>query len=122
MRVDMKNRRLEPFAVNEIEGPASKLPHEGFERPSACVFGPDHALYVVDFGIIRIAPEAGGIRMQGGSGALWRIRRTDAPQGVRPPKPATLPLYLLQGLGLLVGIVGAFALTMWLVRRLRSHR
>jgi glucose/arabinose dehydrogenase len=117
VRVDMQNRRVENFAVNRIEGPASKLPHDGFERPSHCQFGPDGALYVVDYGIIRIAPEKGGIRMQAGSGSLWRIRRVGGPRGTLPPKPTTVPLYLLQGLGILVGIVGSVALTAWLVRR-----
>jgi MFS family permease len=47
--------RLQPF-------PASKLFHGGFERPSHCQFGPDGNLYIVDFGIIHIAPERGVIR------------------------------------------------------------
>lgn len=46
VRVDMRRRRVFDFAVNKIQGPASKLPHEGFERPSHCQFGPDGALYV----------------------------------------------------------------------------
>jgi hypothetical protein len=48
VRVDMRSRRVVDFAGNKIAGPASKLPHEGFERPSHCAFGPDGALYVVD--------------------------------------------------------------------------
>jgi hypothetical protein len=48
VRVDMQTRCVVDFAVNRIAGPASKLPHEGFERPSHCQFGPDGALYVVD--------------------------------------------------------------------------
>ncbi|MDP9357471.1 MAG: hypothetical protein M3R02_19715, partial [Chloroflexota bacterium] len=74
VRVDTRNRQVVDFAVNKIAGPASKLPHEGFERPSHCQFGPDGALYVVDWGEIEIAPEAGGIRMQLETGTLWRIR------------------------------------------------
>ncbi len=72
VRVDMEKRELVDFAVNKIAGPASKLPHRGFERPSHCRFGPDGALYVVDWGQIELAPERGGIRMPLGSGALWR--------------------------------------------------
>ncbi|MDP9357067.1 MAG: hypothetical protein M3R02_17625, partial [Chloroflexota bacterium] len=74
VRVDTRNRQVVDFVVNKIAGPASKLPHEGFERPSHCQFGPDGALYVVDWGEIEIAPEAGGIRMQLETGTLWRIR------------------------------------------------
>ena len=33
-RVDLERRQIHDFAVNRIQGPASKLPHDGFERPS----------------------------------------------------------------------------------------
>ncbi len=110
VRVDTRNRRLVDFAVNKIEGPAAWLPHQGFERPSHVQFGPDGALYVVDWGIIRIAPEIGGIRMQQGTGALWRIRRTSGPRGERPPEPLQLPArtqFLAVGLGAAALIVAA---------------
>jgi glucose/arabinose dehydrogenase len=95
-RVDMARRTVTDFAVNRLAGPASKLPHEGFERPAHCAFGPDGALYITDFGEIDIAPEAGAVRTQAGSGTLWRVRRISATIGDRPPSPRTLPLYLLQ--------------------------
>jgi glucose/arabinose dehydrogenase len=95
-RVDMARRTVVDFAVNRIEGPASKLPHEGFERPSHCAFGPDGALYVVDWGEIDIAPEAAGVRMQAGTGTLWRIRRSGGSAGERPPRARTFPFYVLQ--------------------------
>lgn len=47
-RVDLERRQVVDFAVNRLGGPASKLPHQGFERPSHCQFGPDGALYMVD--------------------------------------------------------------------------
>src|SRR5512142_634617 len=103
VRVDMKTGTVHDFAVNKRAGPGSKLYTGGFERPSYCKFGPDGALYVVDFGIIHIAPEAGAIRQQMESGTLWRIRRTEGPQGMEPPKAAHIPVYLLQGLALLGG-------------------
>jgi glucose/arabinose dehydrogenase len=119
VRVMIESGRLVDFAVNKIAGPASKLPHEGFERPSHCQFGPDGALYVVDFGIIRIAPERGGIRMQEQSGTLWRIRRTNEPRGELPPKPVVVPLYGLQWLGI-VGILAAVTAGIALaIKRLR---
>jgi len=43
--------------------------------------------------------------MQAGSGSLWRIRRTGGPAGDIPPRPATIPLYLLQ-IGVLAATVG----------------
>ena len=119
VRVDMKMKEVYDFAVNRMTGPASKLPHDGFERPSHCLFGPDGALYIVDFGIIHIAPERGGIRQQIGTGALWRIRRVSKSHGITPPPQTQVPLYLLQGLAILAGIVGIAVLSAWLIRRLR---
>jgi glucose/arabinose dehydrogenase len=117
VRVDMQTRRVVDFAVNRIQGPASKLPHEGFERPSHCAFGPDGALYVVDWGEIEIAPERGGVRMKQESGVLWRIRRVGAAHGQEPPLPAIVPLYPLQLATLLAGAVGLIGAIIWLSRR-----
>jgi glucose/arabinose dehydrogenase len=107
-RVDMAARRIVDFAVNRIAGPASKLPHGGFERPSHVEVGPDGALYVVDFGVVNIAPEVGGLRMRQGTGTLWRIRATGEPRGELPPEPVVIPLYALQMIG--AGLLGFGAL------------
>jgi glucose/arabinose dehydrogenase len=115
VRVDLERRAIADFAVNRIQGPASKLPHDGFERPAHCTFGPDGSLYVTDFGEIDIAPEKAGIRIQAGSGSLWRIRREhDVPAGLEPPAPVVVPFYLAQYLAWAGLAVGAA----WLVRRL----
>ena len=73
--VDMRTGKVYDFAINRIQGPASHAFHGGMNRPSRCAFGPDGALYIVDWGVIRIAPEKLGIRMPVGTGALWRVRR-----------------------------------------------
>ena len=113
VRVDMRAREVVDFAVNRIVGPSSKLPHGGFERPSHCAFGPDGALYVVDWGEVKIAPEVGGVRMKEGTGALWRIRRSGGPTGTRPPEPREVPLYALMFyIPLLAGLV-AIAAGLW---------
>ena len=119
VRVDVSTGEVVDFAVNRIIGPASKLPHGGFERPSHCAFGPDGALYVVDWGEAKIAPETGGVRMKEGTGTLWRIRRTGGPQGVRPPRPREVPMYVLLFLAVpalaLAGLaVGIRLLARWL--------
>ena len=119
VRVDMQARRVVDFAVNRIAGPASKLPHDGFERPSHCAFGPDGALYVVDWGEIQIAPEAGGVRMKAGTGALWRIRRTADAVGERPPSPTLVPFYPLQYLLWGAGALGLAGVGAWLASRWR---
>jgi glucose/arabinose dehydrogenase len=122
VRVDMQTGQVEDFAVNRIAGPASKLPHEGFERPSHCQFGPDGMLYVVDWGEIEIAPEAGGVRMQQETGSLWRIRRTSGPRGDRPPTPVTVPLNLLLWLTVMIGIMSLVGGLIWLAWRRRRVR
>jgi glucose/arabinose dehydrogenase len=117
VRLDMKTGTVYDFAVNKRAGPGSKLYHGGFERPSYCKFGPDGALYVVDFGVIHIAPEAGAIRQQMETGTLWRIRRTGPLHGTVPPRPVELPIYLMQGIALLGGIVGLGLIIGKLLRR-----
>ena len=122
VRVDLRGRRIVDFAINKIQGPASKLPHDGFERPSHCAFGPDGHLYVVDFGEINIAPERGGVRMQLGTGTLWRIRRTGEPAGQEPPRPMQVPFYVLQALGQIGALLGLVGGVSWLVGRLLRRR
>ncbi len=107
VRVDVSTGRIYDFAVNKIAGQASLLPHSGFERPSHCQFGPDNALYVVDYGDIDIAPEKGGIRMKEGTGVLWRIRRTGTTIGEVPPEPLELPVHLIRGATVAAGVAGA---------------
>lgn len=122
VRVDPSTGEVTDFAVNRRAGPASKLFHGGFERPSHCAFGPDGALYVIDFGEIKIAPELGAIRMKQGTGAVWRIRRTAGPIGDRPAAPQRIPFYPIQA-----GVVAALALSgialvVGLLRRLIRRR
>ena len=120
VRVDLDRGEIVDFAVNRIQGPASKLPHDGFERPSHVTFGPDDTLYVTDFGEIDIAPEK-GIQVQAGSGSLWRIRRVPGtPAGEQPPQPARVPFYVAQYLVWVAGLAGLVgglvALVRWLFR------
>ena len=119
VRVDPQSGAIADFAVNRVQGPASKLFHGGFERPSHCVFGPDGALYVVDFGEIKIAPEKGGIRMKQGTGSVWRIRRDPTtPAGLLPPEPARVPFYPIQAAVVLAAVLAAVALAVAVIRRL----
>lgn len=124
VRVDPVSGAIADFAINRIQGPASKVFHGGFERPSHCTFGPDGALYVVDFGEIKIAPEKGGIRMNQGTGSVWRIRRDPTmPLGLLPPDQIRVPFYPIQAAVVGVAVVGAVAAAIAIVRRLlRSAR
>jgi glucose/arabinose dehydrogenase len=105
VRVDPDTGQIRDFAVNRTQGPASKLLHGGFERPSHCIFGTDDALYVIDYGVINLAPEKGGIRSRQGTGAVWRIRRDPSVIAGELPAPAgRVPFYPIQA-----GVVGALA-------------
>jgi glucose/arabinose dehydrogenase len=76
VRVNVSNGVIEEFAVNrgDENGPASYLKTGGLERPIAVRFSPEgDALYVVDFGVLRMTDEAS--HPQQGTGVLWRITR-----------------------------------------------
>ena len=123
VRVEPDAGTVHDFAVNRTQGPASKLFHGGFERPSHCVFGPDGHLYVVDFGQIKIAPEKGGIRMKQGTGSVWRIRRdTTVTPGDEPPAARRVPFYPLQALAVTGAVAAGLAILVRLVRRLFGRR
>ena len=79
VRVDVSNGVIADFAVNrsEQQGPASKVGNGGLERPLDARFDPSgRALYVVDFGVLRMADKAS--RPEARTGVLWRIHRTGA--------------------------------------------
>lgn len=120
VRVDPASGSVVDFAVNRRQGPASKLFHGGFERPSACAFGPDGSLYVVDFGQIKIAVEKGAIRIPQGTGCVWRIRRDAAVAVARtlPPASARVPFYPLQAGAVVAAVAAAVTGVVLLVRRL----
>ena len=116
-RIDMKHRRIMDFAVNKIAGGASVLPHEGFERPSHCEFGPDDALYVVDWGEMVPAPERGGVEIRVETGVLWRIRRTSGPRGEVPRPPVVFPVNLFRMMLPVLATAAIVALIIWGVIR-----
>lgn len=122
VRVDLASGAIADFAVNRIQGPASKLFHGGFERPSHCAFGTDGALYVVDFGEIKIAPEKGGIRMKQGTGALWRITRLPEARGELPQPSLRIPFYPIQAAVVLGGVAAVVAAAVALLRRVGRRR
>lgn len=118
VRIDVRNRRIVDFAVNKIAGGASVLPHEGFERPSHCEFGPDGALYVVDWGEMVPAPERGGVEIRVETGVLWRIRcRPGERRGEAPRKPIVLPVNLFRMMLPLVGTVIGLGVLVWLLTK-----
>ncbi len=73
---------VEPFVQNEKLGPASEQGRlgEGIERPYDVKFGPDGAMYIVDFGshrvnLQRIAEGHFPVQFEHGTGTVWRVVR-----------------------------------------------
>ena len=78
VKVDVATGVVRDFAVNrgELQGPASWGKHGGLERPVAVRFDPaGTALYVVDFGVLT--SDERGNYPRPGTGAVWRITRTE---------------------------------------------
>lgn len=59
---------------------------EGMERPFNVRFGPDGAIYVVDYGVAQINPASEGTPYEfpPETGVIWRVTRTDDAAG--PPQ------------------------------------
>jgi glucose/arabinose dehydrogenase len=84
VRVDPFNHRVEDFVFNPKGGPASTLhPGVGLERPVDVKFGPDGALYILDFGELQM--KSGKEKIGPGTGKVFRLVPNDAAHGA----PAT---------------------------------
>lgn len=75
LMVDMNTKKVTTFAENKIPGPSYMNRQGGFNRPSDAVFGPDGALYVIDWGGLTLAGE--GLENQEQTGVIWRIYKAN---------------------------------------------
>lgn len=76
VRVNVSNGVIRDFAVNagKRNGPASLLGKGGLERPVSVKFDPGgNALYIVDFGIMKMTEQ--GPQPQMGTGVIWKITK-----------------------------------------------
>lgn len=69
-RINMNTGEVIDFAINKSGLPASYTGEGGFERPIDVVFGPDNAMYVLDF---AVTPEGEPNDYYPRSGVIWRI-------------------------------------------------
>jgi glucose/arabinose dehydrogenase len=81
VRVDPNRSQapVEAFIQNRLPGPASEqgARGQGLERPFDVKFGPDGAMYIVDFGEVEVlANQMPPYNQRPGTGAIWRIVRT----------------------------------------------
>ncbi len=84
VRINAETGLAEPFVRNVEPGPASRqgAQLEGIERPIDVKFGPDGAMYVVDYGIANVNTariEQGQVPYEfpPETGAVWRVTQTD---------------------------------------------
>lgn len=76
VRVDVNTGVIRDFAVNKGKrnGPATWLKKGGLERPVSVKFDPSgNALYVVDFGIVKMTEQ--GPQPQLNTGMIWKITK-----------------------------------------------
>jgi hypothetical protein len=70
--------KLEPFVSNVHQGPASMFStkQEGIERPFDVKFGPDGAMYIVDYGVVDIdMSQAPPYVYRNGTGVIWKVSK-----------------------------------------------
>ncbi len=91
VRIDIATKKVEDFAKNKIVGPSYISRQGGFNRPSDVVFGPDSALYVVDWGAATADEE--GLKQVPATGAVWRIY-SDKQSAVRANGPVKVQAVL----------------------------
>ncbi len=81
-RIDPATGEVVPFVHNQMRGPASAqgAQGQGIERPFDVKFGPDGAMYIVDYGIGRVnparPPNQGPYEFPPFTGAVWKVTRT----------------------------------------------
>lgn len=97
VRVDPETGTVSPFVQNCAPGPASALGDrsEGIERPFDVKFGPDGAMYIVDYGVVTIDfAQAPPYAYQPGTGVVWKVtRQGNFPGNGRvPPRPVQSPV------------------------------
>ncbi len=73
VRVDMNDGRVSTFAINRTGLGASFTGGGGFERPFDVTFGPDGAMYVLDYGI---ASKMNPNFILPNTGVIWKISKS----------------------------------------------
>ncbi|HYE17896.1 MAG TPA: hypothetical protein VEA69_05605 [Tepidisphaeraceae bacterium] len=84
--VNIDGRNVEDFVRNTQEGPASRRGRDaaGLERPVDVKFGPDGAMYILDFGQLQM--KNGRADVKGGTGRIFRLSGTEAEAASAAPE------------------------------------
>lgn len=83
VRINPKAKKVESFISNKGVNSAPKkvLARKALERPFDVKFGPDGAMYIVDYGVVTIAPERKEegrepYAYKAGTGVVWTVTKT----------------------------------------------
>ncbi|MSR58492.1 MAG: hypothetical protein EXS05_12700 [Planctomycetaceae bacterium] len=71
--VNIKTGNVYALLANQKPGPATSTRGGGLERPVQVEWGPDGALYVVDYGVITLSGDR--LNSHGRTGVIWRITK-----------------------------------------------
>lgn len=71
MRVDTATGESSEFLENETPGQASRHSGGGLEHPSDVTFGPDGAMYIADWSIVRVSEK--GLVLEPETGVVWKV-------------------------------------------------
>ena len=71
VQVNVDDRQVTEFIRNTRQGPASRYDLDALERPIDVKFGPDGALYILDFGQMEM--KKGKERIRGATGKIYRL-------------------------------------------------
>ena len=79
VRVNPETGHLEPFVGNGHPGPASEqgLSGKGINHPFDVKFGPDGAMYIVDYGEVKVQPNDPALPIDPirGTGIIWKVTK-----------------------------------------------
>lgn len=71
--MNLQTGEVYDFMVNKSKKPAWATRGGGLRRPIQLTYGPDGALYVVDFGVIHFDEK--GMNAQPNTGVIWKVSR-----------------------------------------------
>ena len=69
---------METFISNGFEGPASAqgMEGKGLDRPFTVRFGPDGAMYIVDYGVVTVdMSKKPPYAYRENTGAIWKVTK-----------------------------------------------
>ncbi len=117
--IDPATGQAVPFIQNVLPGPASMQGARGLgiERPFDVKFGPDGAMYIVDYGeanvnMDRIKQGRLPYEFPPGTGAIWRVT-SDAASGIVMPNTGGPSVAMMAALGAAAALGTAVTLLVW---------